>query len=312
MQYPELDIGRFARENPVNMEVDKTDTGYLLMLTTDLGSEDRYPLDIVARPQSDEQLGEIFKDHFADYPSSDMITVYGNNEEAMRSVAGRDTWGRFEDPKTEEKIEQYKQIVSQSVPEAREDILETKNLDYGKLLALEEAGEDRTGLTLYIKRKIDEGFEYEPKGWAVDVEPLIRGKIDSPAEEIADRIAAATTYMINRAESGGEVGPDLEEFHLNLLRDQENNSGPIEIDFEETAQDNRGTAEIAETREETEFEMDYDEMVSGTIRQARERIESVEGELDQDDWQKLLNAEERGQDRVTFKPYLERKLKEEG
>lgn len=55
------------------------------------------------------------------------------------------------------------------------------------------------------------------------------------------------------------------------------------------------------------MEQVHDEMVSGTIPEAKESIESVENP----DYSSILEAEKRGKDRVTFKSYLEEKMEEE-
>lgn len=55
------------------------------------------------------------------------------------------------------------------------------------------------------------------------------------------------------------------------------------------------------------MEQVHDEMVSGTIPEAKESIESV----DSPDYTGILEAEKRGKDRVNFKKYLERRIDEE-
>lgn len=297
MQYPELNIGEFASRHSANVEMEKheNEEGYLLMVDVEpREDEGGYPVSIGARPQTVEEIGKLYKNHFEDFPSDDLLTVYGNDEDAIRSMRGSNVWARFEAPKDS-----------------------------------------------------DTQDSYELKGWAVDIEPLIRGLEENQYQEVMDEISASTLYVINRAESEGEVGTGLEEFHRDIIKEfrpgekepvvidvveekPESDSEYVEVDERgsgtETSRDEfieepsdsvlspeadvtEGTNDLEGAEAETEF--DYDELVSGTISKSKSRIEELEDELEEDDWEALLDAEREGEDRVTFKPYLEERLEEE-
>lgn len=59
--------------------------------------------------------------------------------------------------------------------------------------------------------------------------------------------------------------------------------------------------ETQRTEKEDKSEVDYEKIVSGTIGEAKEAIE----ELDQPDYEKLLEAEESNKDRKTLKEHIE-------
>lgn len=270
MQYPELNIGEFARKHSANVELEKheNEEGYLLMV--DVEGEYGYPVSIGARPQTSDEVGKLYENQFEDFTSDELVAVYGSDEAAIESLRGNDAWARFEAP-----------------------------------------GE----------------FEdsYEVKGWALDIEPLIARMKDSQYKEIMREIAASTLYVVDRAESNGEVGTGLLDFHRDLVREfMPGETEPIVIDVvdeTETASEyvelereksGKGSNE-EELLEESEpgTLIDYDEIVSGTISESKSRIEEIEERLTEEDWKALLEAEKEGYNRVTFKPYLEEHLEED-
>lgn len=273
MQYPELNIGEFASRHSANVDLEKheNEEGYLLMVEVEpWEGEEGYPVSIGARPQTVEEVGELYENHFEGFPSDELITVYGNSEDAIHSMRGSDVWARFQAPK-------------------------------------ESDTED----------------SYDFKGWAVDIKPLLRGIKDDQYQEAMDEISASTLYVINRAESEGEVGTGLEKFHRDIIREfRPGGNGPVVIDVVEESETDSEYAELDEEKStessedpdllpEAEAEFDYDEIVSGTISESKDRIEELEDELEEDDWKSLLEAEKAGEDRVTFKPYLKEQLEEE-
>lgn len=296
MQYPELNIGDFASRHSANVELEKheDEEGYLLMVDVEpWEGEEGYPVSIGARPKTAEEVGELYESQFNSFPSDELLTVYGNDEEAIRSMRGSNIWARFEAPK-------------------------------------EEVTED----------------SYDLKGWAVDIAPLIRGMEEAQYQEIMDEISASTLYVVNRAESEGEVGTGLEDFHRDIVREfRPGENGPVVIDVVEESERDSEYVEVGEgsseadtsrdefieepsesvlspepsvteepddlERTEAETEFDYDELVSGTISESKNNIEQMEDELEEDDWEALLEAEREGEDRVTFKPYLKERLEEE-
>ena len=272
MQYPELDIGKFASRHSAHVEMEKheDEEGYLLMVEVEpMEGEEGYPVSITARPQTVEEVSEFYESQFFDFPSDDLNTVYGNDNSAVRSMRGSNAWARFEAP-TEENAEFYKD-----------------------------------------------------KGWAVDIEPIIRRMKNSSYQEVMDEISASTLYVVNRAESEGEVGTGLHDFHRNIIREFSTGVEPVEIDVfedsetaEEYAEKNGEGSDDGDHREgfledaEPETERDYGEIVSGTISQAKNQIENVEEDLEAEDWKALLDAEKEGKNRKTFKPYLKERWQE--
>lgn len=59
--------------------------------------------------------------------------------------------------------------------------------------------------------------------------------------------------------------------------------------------------EVQESEERTELEEDYSEVVSGTVSEAKDKIR----ELDNPDYEALLEAEKSGKDRKTLKEFIE-------
>jgi hypothetical protein len=300
MQYPELNIGEFAIKNSAQVDLKREDEGYVLTVSAEpREGEEGYPISISARPQTVRDLGELYREHFTDFPSGDLTTVYGSDKAAMNSIVGKDVWARFERPVSEEEEQEYRKIISEPSPEAREDIMAMEDPDYKKLLNMEREGRNRIGLKVYIKRNMREkGIEdvYEPKGWAVDIESLLRAEDDY--EKFAERISAATLHVVNRAESDGEVGVYVQEFHRDIIR--------------ELRAARKRESVVVEVEEGTESRIDYEEFIAGSISDSKKRIEEVKDQLGDEDWEALLEAEREGEDRKTFKPYLEEHLGEEG
>ena len=160
---------------------------------------------------------------------------------------------------------------------------------------------------------IEEFDSVNPRKWAVNIEPLIADTDRTDYEEIMEEISAATLYSVNRAESLGEVGPGLMDFHRDLIREfSVPGSEPIVIDVVEKPESDEyaEVSEDSEPEETVEQTFDYEGLVSSTIPESKKRIEEIEEDLDDDDWEALLEAERENKDRKTFKPYLEERLEQ--
>jgi len=296
MQYPELNIGEFASRHSANVELEnhENEEGYFLMVDVESWKgEEGYSVSIGARPKTAEEVGKLYENQFEDFPSDELTTVYGNDEEAIQSMRGSNVWARFEAPTEKDKEDSY-----------------------------------------------------DLKGWAVDIAPLIREMKSGQYQKVMDEISASTLYVINRAESEGEVGTGLEDFHRDIIREfRPAENGPVVIDVVEGSERDSEYVELdegdsgAETsrdefieepsdsvvspepgvtersddleRPEAETQFEYDKIVSGTISESKSRIEEIKDELGEEDWEALLEAEREGDDRVTFKPYLEERLEAE-
>ncbi len=128
--------------------------------------------------------------------------------------------------------------------------------------------------------------------WAVDTPRTIERFLDlrnveNDYEETAKTLAAATFYTVSRAESDGEVGTGLYNFHENLIDIP--GEEPIEIEVMR--------------REPT----DYDHVLSGNIDEVKEKVESIEDP----DYNRLADEEEKRQDRTTLTDYFRRQQRKE-
>lgn len=112
---------------------------------------------------------------------------------------------------------------------------------------------------------------------------------------------------LEEAEGDVSISPDLNEAIW-----REGGSNPpnrIEVEVEDLG--DRKVARPAETSEKeqntagtVEETEDYSEVVSGTVGEAKDAI----SELDDPDYEKLLEAEKEGKDRKTLKEFIEGKM----
>lgn len=121
--------------------------------------------------------------------------------------------------------------------------------------------------------------------WAVDVPRTIDrhlnlGEAESNYEETAKTLAAATLYTISRAESDGEVGTGMYDFHKNLINLPGEEPVEIEVTRKEPAR--------------------YGEILSGNVDEVREKVQDIEDP----DYNRLIEEEERRDNRVTLKRYF--------
>lgn len=113
----------------------------------------------------------------------------------------------------------------------------------------------------------------------------------------------------------GDIEVDEEEMEEALEEDEENEmmkqmqSGESSMDVS-TEDEEEEEEEVEEPEDEgaddTSAAIDYDEVVSGTIGDAKEALEDVENP----DYEAALEAEKSGKDRKTLKEWLERRAEE--
>lgn len=164
-----------------------------------------------------------------------------------------------------------------------------------------------------VQEKQAKGVSGDDGDWAVDAARTWFDIPDSSDQELYQeamtRIDAKTLQAVSLAQSPDEQRTEDYSFYLDMaenpFQEPETGTGPVEIEVEPETQAGEDAGEL----EQEGF--DYDQMVSGTIKESKHRIEEVEDQLDEQDWEALLEAEGRGKDRVTFKPYLEKRLEEE-
>ena len=100
--------------------------------------------------------------------------------------------------------------------------------------------------------------------------------------------------MMQQMQSGESGAHEQYEEDLEEIEEEE----AIE---EEEDEESDESSKAEETEEEVEAEADYDELVSGTISDAKDQI----SELENPDFDALIEAEKSNKDRKTMKEYLE-------
>jgi len=165
--------------------------------------------------------------------------------------------------------------------------------------------------------------------WAVDALGVLENFVDADEDEEAyeDAITSLATITLASVSlsAGAEEGKGGYEFYRDIVEnpgggaEETEVTGPIIIDVEEEPRSFeyeqlleeewvRIEEDEAETLEEDEMiERIHEDVLSGTIPEAKERIETSEG-LDYD---LLLETEKQGNDRVTLERYLEERKEEE-
>jgi ribosomal protein S24E len=90
-----------------------------------------------------------------------------------------------------------------------------------------------------------------------------------------------------------------EELEEETIQEEEEDTGVEEVEETEEAEEEPEEAE--DETGEAAAEADYDDIVSGTISDAKDTLE----DLEDPDWEAALEAEKDGKDRKTFKEWLE-------
>ena len=105
--------------------------------------------------------------------------------------------------------------------------------------------------------------------------------------------------MMQRMQGGQEAEEDLEE-----LEEVEETEEAVEEETETEESESEEESTQDETEETDSTSADYEEIVSGTISDAKEALE----EMDNPDYDTALAAEEDNKDRKTFKEYLKNQV----
>lgn len=152
--------------------------------------------------------------------------------------------------------------------------------------------------------------------WAVDISKLLERHLEDTTasyDEVVDELGAMTLAAVSMAE-GGKQGDQKYRFYRNVIRSLEvpkpltrGNGRHEAFYFEPDNAQNMDPVEIPiEKESKTEDEtISYRDIVSGTIKEAKEQI----SELEQIDYDKLLEIEKEGKNRKTMKKYI-RKMQE--
>lgn len=129
------------------------------------------------------------------------------------------------------------------------------------------------------------------------VEDLEEIKVDE--DEIDEAIEDEEDEMMKQMQGGGDSGAHEED-------DEDKEDEQTET---ETAEEKQASEESHEDEEETNSDtqdLDHEEIVSGTISDAKKQIEEIENP----DFEALLEAEKQGKNRKTLIEHLEQKTSE--
>ena len=216
-------------------------------------------------------------------------------------------------------------LVSVNVNQNIREELETRNLNLRTGDRVEVTRGDRKGAKGIVKRIDREetkvyvnGIEVERNDGAKEEIPLrpsnlqIQGlNLEDPSriekyeteeyedlrvseEEVEEALEEDEEDEMMQQMQGGESGAH-EQFEEDE-EEEETSETEVEDDTEEPEDEETEEAEDSEDKE-----TDYQEIVSGTITDAKDAI----GELETPDYQELLEAEKENKDRKTFKQWLE-------
>ncbi|MFB6147540.1 MAG: hypothetical protein ABEJ66_01515 [Candidatus Nanohaloarchaea archaeon] len=142
-----------------------------------------------------------------------------------------------------------------------------------------------------------------------EVELSHEGEPTPSEQDVVSRIAADNNLDENSIEVEGiytGFGSNTSRAELKITQEFEYPEELEEAAEEEETVEEEDEAETETAEEETETgeepaEADYEDIVSGTISDAKDRLK----ELDEPDWEAALEAEKDNKDRKTFKEWLE-------
>lgn len=127
----------------------------------------------------------------------------------------------------------------------------------------------------------------------------VEGETDISKDEVRDAFEEIDEEEL---EEDSEEEPEEETEEVEEEETQEDEvEGDEQEDQDESEQETEETSEDESEEETTDSETDYDEIVSGTISDAKDMI----GELDDPDFDAILDAEESNKNRTTFTDWLE-------
>ncbi|MFB6208753.1 MAG: 50S ribosomal protein L10 [Candidatus Nanohaloarchaea archaeon] len=169
-------------------------------------------------------------------------------------------------------------IISKAVTEA-------KNLSISEGLPEEET--------------VEEAVSYANSG-----AESLEAEIDLDVVEVEEGDEDESEQEENEAEENEEERDKEEEKDESGEEDQEESEEEDQKDKEKEGAEEEESSESEEETEEPETDdVDYGEIVSGTISDAKEELQEVENP----DWEAALEAEKENKDRSTFKDWLEGK-----
>lgn len=213
-------------------------------------------------------------------------------------------------------------LVSANVSHELRDELGTRNIkirtgDRAKVMRGDDSGSegiinniDRENEVVYI-----DGIDNERNDGSTQQKPLRPSNLQLVALNVEDPnrldkfdIEDFEDIQVDEEELEEALEEDEEEEMMQQMQSGESGAHEqyeedleeIEEEVEEAVEEQEESEEEAETEEETS-ESDYDEIVSGTISDAKDQI----SELENPDYDALIEAEEANKDRKTMKEYLE-------
>lgn len=230
------------------------------------------------------------------------------------------SWNRSENPSKQRKYRRNAplhvkdKLVSANLDKDLREELGTRNLsirtgDRAKVMRGDQSGSegiinkiDRENEVVFIK-----GLNTERQDGSKSQLPLRPSNLQLTAINVDD-LTRIEKYEVDNVESikvdEEELEEALEEEEENEMMQRMQQGGDQSEETEEEPEEE--VEESDEETDETETETDYNEIVSGTISDAKDALEST----DNPDYEAALEAEKTNKNRTTLVEYLENQLEE--
>lgn len=132
----------------------------------------------------------------------------------------------------------------------------------------------------------------------VEVEVDHEGESTPSKEDIRDRIAAENDLDTDKVEVEHVYTGYGKNTSRGILKVYD------EFEYDEELEENPEEEQVSETEEEVKVTEEYEEIVSGTITEAKDAL----GDMEEPDYEAALEAEKENKDRKTLKEWLENQM----
>lgn len=132
----------------------------------------------------------------------------------------------------------------------------------------------------------------------VEVEVDHEGETTPSKEDVKNRIAAENDIDTEKVEVEHIYTGYGKNTSRSILKVYE------EFEYDEELEENPEENQVSETEETTEVTEEYEELVSGTITDAKDTL----GDMEEPDYEAALKAEKENKDRKTLKDWLENQM----
>lgn len=132
----------------------------------------------------------------------------------------------------------------------------------------------------------------------VEVEVEHDGEKTPSKEDVRNRVAAENDLDTEKVEVEHIYTGYGKNTSRGILKVHE------EFEYDEDLEENPEEEQVAETEEETQVTEEYEELVSGTITEAKDAL----GDMEEPDYEAALQAEKENKDRKTLKQWLENQM----